>query len=361
MRFSMHSPLSRFVFVLLVALSLVGCSGPATSSSASADSMTLKVAEIGNLVGFFPFYVAIQQGYVKNQGVTLDPSPPIQTGTGAKMASAIESNSIEVAGGGIITDAFTLSRVDAHIRLLGALTTGYFTDVIVSKQFLAASHLTDASSLQDKVKALVGKKIGATAPGSGTYALLIYLFKLFGYDLQRDATVVNIGNANPAAGVQALAAGRIDALSFPSPTGQVAEAKGVGDIFISPERHDIPAMIGQIHAVVYAKQSVIAAKPKAIQAFIRAIAQAEAFIQKNPTQAEVLFEKFTALPKATADAAFQAMLPIMAPNPQISQQGFGVANQFHLKAGLIAVALPYNDVVDTATINAALSNSTSSS
>ncbi|WP_165423698.1 ABC transporter substrate-binding protein [Ktedonosporobacter rubrisoli] len=322
--------------------------------------MTLNVGQTSSAVGYFPLYVALQKQYFKAQGLTLNPTVPPVLGTGAKMAAAIESNSIELAGGGVITDAFTVSRIDSQIRLLGALTNGYFIDVTISKRFAQQAHLSAASSLEQKVKALVGKKIGITSPGSGTEALMIYLFRIYGYDVKRDAILVNLGGTETAA-LAALSTGRVDAISFFSPAGQEAEAAGIGDLFISPDRGDIPAMQGQLHGVFYTKQTVIDTKPKAVLAFIRAIAQAEDFIQKQPDQAMGLLEKYLHLrDMQVTRPVFDAIGPTFAQNPQISQKAYDEANEFHLKAGLIAIALPYKDMVATDTIKKALSQRLSS-
>lgn len=352
----MHHPirttLPLLVCLLLVGIGITSCGEAATPNP--ANSMTLKVVQNSHAIGFFPLYVAIQKHFIQDQGLTLNPSSPTLMGTGPKMTAAIESNSAELAGGGIITDAFTLARVDDQIKLLGALTTGYFVDIIVSKHFEQQTHLSESSSLADKVKALVGKKIGDTGPSSGTEALLTYLFRTQGLNVQKDATLVSVGTT-PSAALAALAAGRVDALSFFAPAGQLAEGKGIGDIFISPDHGDVPSMQGQLHGVFYAKQSVINAKPKAIQAFIRAIAQADQFIYQQPVQASKLLGKYLKEkdPK-TLKAIFAAMRPIIPPNPLICQKAYNTANNFHVQAGLIAIALPYNDMVATSTIQRAL-------
>ena len=358
MHFSKQSMLSLLACWLVVGLSVTSCGGGGTSATSSNNSMTLNVALTSNSVGYFPFYVAEQENYFKAQGLTFSPSVPPQLGTGAKMDAAIESNSVELAGGDVITDAFTVSRVDSQVRLLGALTNGYFVDVTVSKRFEQQANLSATSSLADKVKALVGKKIGITAPGSGTEALLTYLFRLYGYSDKRDATLVNLGGTETAA-LAALSNDRVDAVSFFSPLGQEAENAGTGDIFISPDRGDVPEMEGQLHGVFYTKQSVIDAKPKAVQAFIRGIAQAEAFIHNNPSQAKVLLGKYLGQNPQVTDAVFAATQSIYPSSPVIDQKAYDEANQFHVKAGLIAVALPYKDMVAASTIQSALSGMSS--
>ncbi len=270
MRFSMQRWLSLLTGLLLIGVSLAACGGSSTTSS--SNSMTLSFAQDTTSASFFTLYVAQQENFFKAQGLTLNPATPAVLGNGTKVTAAIETNAFELAGG-TITDPFTLSRVNAHIKILGALMDTFTDDIVVSKQFEQETGLTEASPLEAKVKALVGKKIGIAAPGTVTEAFLIYLFKQYGLDAQRDATLVTLGNALSPTGIAAMSAGHVDALSFPPPTGQVAETRGIGNIFISPARGDVPAVQGMPYTVIWAKQSVIDAKPKAIRAFIRAIAQ----------------------------------------------------------------------------------------
>jgi len=350
-------PLFLFLAQLLcIGVLLAGCGGSTggtTPTTNTAGSMTLKVGVVNKSIFFFPFYVAQQENFIKEQGLTLDPNPVPLLGSGSKLASAIEANGIDVAVGGL-TDVFTISRVDARIKIIGAVTNSYLLDVVASKKFEQEAHLTATSPLADKVKALVGKKVGISAPNSASDALLTYLFRQQGLDAGRDATKVNLGAAI-APDLAALKANRVDAVIVSAPGGEQAEADGYGDLYISPVRGDVPTMEGQLFGVVYAKQNVIDAKPKAMQAFIHAIAQAEAFIQKNPAQTSVLLGKYLGLNKKVLDLSWSQTKVSMPLTPQIDQQAYNTANQFHVKAGLIAVPLAYKDLVDTDTINKALS------
>jgi NitT/TauT family transport system substrate-binding protein len=172
--------------------------------------------------------------------------------------------------------------------------------------------------------------------------------------------LVNLGSDNTAA-LAALRAGRVDALSFFSPVGQAAELQGIGDILISPIRGDIPAMQGQLHGVFYTLQSVINTKPKAVAAFIRAVGLAEAYIHDNPGKAQIMLEKYLHMNQQIASAVLTATGPALAQSPQIDQQAYNIAAQFHVQAGLISTAPAYSTMVATSTINAALSTSSSSS
>jgi NitT/TauT family transport system substrate-binding protein len=331
---------------------LAACGG----TTPQASSMTLKVMQNSSAFSYFVPYVAQQQGFFREADLALDPSPIPVSGNGAKTAPAIEAGNVEVAIG-TTTDAFTLSRIDANIKIIGSVCNAFLIDIIASKHFLASTGLTEASPLERKVKALVGKKIGISSPNTATEGLLIYLLRQYGFDYQHDITEVILGSVTPTTALSALSSGRIDAVSWPSPAGQVAEVQGIGKLFISPVLGDVPAMRGQLYGVLYARQQIIDAKPKAVQAFIRAIAQAEAFIQKNPARTITLLGKFLKLDQKTVNIIWRAAKASMPLTPQISSQRYGpydVANAFHVKAGLITTALSYNDLIATDAINQAL-------
>ena len=352
MYFSRRLCLSLLACGLLLGLSLPACGGSGATNSSGPDSMTLKVAQVNKSIFFFPLYIALQKNFIKDQGLTLDPPTPPVLGSGSKLSTAVEANSVEVGVGGM-TDVFTLSRVDSSIKIIGAVTNAFLQDVVMSKRFEQQTHLSPTSPLTEKVKALVGKKVGISAPNSASDALVTYLFRQQGLDSQKDVTKVNL-TADIPTNIAALQAGRVDATVVAAPGGELAQVQNVGDILISPVRGDVPAMQGQLFGIAFAKQSTIDSKPKAVQAFIRAIAQAETFIQKNPAQATALLGKYLKLNQKALNASWNATKSSMPTTPQISQQAYDTANQFHVKAGLIAVELAYNDLVAVDTINKAL-------
>lgn len=347
----LRSSVLRLFWVFLLGLSLVSCtSGTATSP---VESMTLRVGQVTNAISFFPMYVAEAEGFFKAQGLTLNPSPPLLLNSGSKVATAVESGSIDIGIGGT-TDAFTISRVDAFIKMIGTVSNNLLIDVVVSKRFEAQTGLSATSPLADKVKALVGKKVGISAPGSASEALITYLFKQQGLDDQKQVVKVNLG-ADTATQLAALQSGRIDAATVGPPGGEEAMTQGFGEPFISPARGDDPSLVGQLFNIAYARQQTIDAKPRAVQAFIRGLAQAETFIQKHPTQMPALLEKYlTNFDQKTLNSAWDAVKTSMPPGPQICQHGYDVADTFHLKAKIIALPLSYKDLVATDTIHQAL-------
>src|SRR5690625_1442028 len=185
-RFSLKS----LAVVGIAALALTACGG-------SGEDDALNVGQTSNSVAFFPLHVAEENGYFDDEGVTLGDRPRLQTG--ARLAAALTSDSIDVAAG-VATDAFNFADNDDDALITGALVTEYYVDIVVGNDFDGAS---EDDSLEDKIRSLEGKTIGITGPGSGTEALLIYLFNEVGLDANADATLVNL-DASPSAAIGAL-------------------------------------------------------------------------------------------------------------------------------------------------------------
>jgi len=326
------------------------CTNTTTAKLSPSNPAKLTVCQGSNSIAFFPVYVAQQLGYFKAQGLNI--ASPAIVNTGANVVAAVQANKYQI-GNGLITDAFSWSRSDSAARVIGAFVNAYTVDIVVSNQFEATMGVTASSSLADKVKSLKGKTIGITGPGSATQGLLTYLFRQQGMNAATDTKQVSLGSSNAKA-LAALKNGTVDALSFLPPIGQLVETQGVGDILISPMRGDIPGLVGEVHAVMYTKQSTIDANPLAIAAYIRAAGQAEAFIQSNPAEAKQFLNKYLNLGQAVTDAMYAAAAPDIAKTPQITQASYNIAGQFHVQAGLVNLIPSYNLLVATSTINSAL-------
>ncbi|HET8844335.1 MAG TPA: ABC transporter substrate-binding protein [Ktedonobacteraceae bacterium] len=325
-----------------------------TGALSTANPVKLTVGQAGKSIAFFRYYVAQQEGYFKARGLNM--ADPVQMPNGAQLTAALKADKLHIANG-VITDAFTLSRTDSSVQIIGTLLNAYAVDIVVSNKFALETTVTTNSTLVEKVNALKGKRVGMTGPNTGTQALLTYLFRQQGLDATKVIQQVSLGS-NSAAALAALKAGHVDALSYFVPFGQIAEAQKAGQIFISPLRGDIPELLGDAQAVYYTRQSIIDAQPQAIVAYIQAMSQAADFIHNNPEQTKIYLTKYLGLNASVANAVYTAALPSVTQNPQISQDAYNVAGQFHVKAGLVSVIPSYNKLVATGIIGNALGNGT---
>jgi NitT/TauT family transport system substrate-binding protein len=327
------------VSLAVCTLALAGCAKDDTKPDAGVDAMTLNVGQISNSIAFFPLFVAETEGYFKQEGVTLGARPRL--GTGAKLTAALQSGSIDVAAG-VMTDAFNMYQANDKTRLIESLIDEYYVDVVAGPGIPTAD---DTKPLVARIAALKGKKIGITGPGSGTEALVVYLLDQANLSEKKDITLVNLGSNNAAA-LAALKSGRVDALSFFQPVGQQAEASGVGRIYISPARGDVPELRGQLHGAVFTTTDVISRKGKAVAAFYRAIGKAEQVIHRDPAKFQALLQKYQSTLSPEVIKALVVTLAREVPlDPAPDKASYDQAVDFHEETGLIKVAPEFDDFV----------------
>jgi len=334
---------------LLAVLAVTWAALSPPAAQAESPAMTLKVGQISDSIAFFPIFVARQQGFFKQHDLQVGDIPLL--GTGAKLAAALQSGSIDVAGGNG-TDPLNLYRANKNTRMIAQLVNTYYVDIITGPSFSGAPA---SASLHDRIQALKGKKIGITGPGSGTQALVSFLLGTAGLTSATDVTLVSLGS-NMTGALGALKTGRVDALSFPQPVGQQAEATGIGHIYISPARGDIPQLRTVVHGVVFTTQSVLDEKGPETAAFVRGIADAERFIhQADPQAVRALFKAYRpTMGDDTVDRLLTILRAEIPPTPAISQGEFDREVKFNLDSGLIHEAPDYATMVPTAWIQAAL-------
>jgi ABC-type nitrate/sulfonate/bicarbonate transport system substrate-binding protein len=322
---------------LLLTPALAGCATRESTTPAG----TLNIGQISNSVAFFPLFIAERNRYLADEGITLGDRPRL--GTGAKVAAALKSGGIDL-GAGVITDAFNLARIDDGTRIVTSLVTEYYVDIVVPAGF---GDVAADAPIERKIAALVGRQIGITGPGSGTEALVNYLFASIGRNAATDSTLVNLGSATTSA-IGALKSDRVDALAFFQPIGQQAEAAGVGRIFISPARGDVPSLRGALHGVVFSTKKLLERKKQELVGFQRAMRRAQDDIHGDPARARALLGEYL---KDTDPKALDALIPILGTEvpraPDVVQASYDTALRFHLDSGLVKKAPAYSSVIVT--------------
>ncbi|GAB2795699.1 ABC transporter substrate-binding protein [Amycolatopsis magusensis] len=314
---------------------LAGCAQRESTTPAGV----LNIGQISNSVAFLPLFVAETKGYFTAEGITLGDRPRL--GTGAKVAAALKSGSVDL-GAGVITDAFNLAKIEDGARIVSSLVTEFYVDIVVPPAFAGPG---DGAPLEAKIAALTGKSIGITGPASGTEALVSYLFGSIGRNAATDATLVNLGSATTAA-IGALKANRVDALAFFQPIAQQAEAANIGRTYLSPARGDVPGLRGALHGVVFSTRELLDRKRDEVAGFQRAMQHALDDIHSDPAAARTLLGQYL---KDTDPKALDALVPILGreipASPEVQRTSYDTALKFHLDSGLIKKTFGYDQVI----------------
>lgn len=328
--------------------SLAAVAAPAIARSAT---QTVSAGQIGNSIAFFPLFVADKLGYFKDAGLDVTTT---SFSSGTLVGTAVTSNSVDI-GCSVITDVFALLKAGRPVKLVGSLVDGYYIDIIASNQLLDATKVSRGSKLSDRINALKGKRVGITGPGSGTQALVDYLFRLQNLDTTRDVELVNVG-VDQASILVMLKTGRIDAVSFAWPLTMIVEAQNAGKALIVPAAGDVPSMRDQIQGVIYAKPETIASRQATVVAYVHAIGRAEAYLHRNAAQSRGLLKQYdAALSDPAIDALLAAYLPVLPHQPDIAANSYEKALQFHRLTGFAAPSgNTYPEVVDATTMLKAL-------
>jgi NitT/TauT family transport system substrate-binding protein len=328
----------RSVLKGLAAVPVVLAAGCAQRRSTTPAGV-LNIGQISNSVAFLPLFIAEKNGYFTQEGITLGERPRL--GTGAKVAAALKSGSVDL-GAGVITDAFNLGKIDEGMRIVSSLVTEFYVDIVVPPSFRGPG---DGAPIEQKIAALVGKSIGITGPASGTEALVTYLFNSIGRNAATDSTLVNLGSATTSA-IGALKSRRVDALAFFQPIAQQADAAKVGRVYISPARGDVPSLRGALHGVVFSTKKLLDRKPDELAGFQRAMQRALDDIHGDPKKARALLGAYL---KDSNPKALDALVPILAKevptSPAVKQGPYDIALKFHLDSGLIKKGPDYAAVV----------------
>lgn len=321
--------------VAMLALTVTGCA----SHESTSKQGTLTVGQVSNSAAFFPIFIAQQKGYFAKQGVKV--GTPTILGNGAKVAAAVKSGGVDV-GASVFPDVLNLAKSGTDTKLVSNLVDKYYVDVIVGKDFKGPSAM---APLTQRIKALKGKKIGITGPGSGTEALLIYLFKKAGLNAKTDATLVNLGGTVSAA-VGALKTGRVDALSYAQPAAQIVETGKFGTNYISPVRGDVPGLSDVTQGVVFTTQATMGKKSKEIAAFQKAVVQALKLIHSDPGTARKLLGQYLKAAKpATLDALMPMLKKEMPDKAGFPRKSFDASVAFNKGTGEITNPPSYEDLV----------------
>lgn len=249
--------LTPMLFILGCSL-LSGCGG-------DSSAVKVKVGEVTRSVFYAPEYVALTQGFFKDEGLDVE----LQTIPGGdKTMTALLSGAIDVALVGSETSIYVYQQgADDPVINFAQLTQRDGT-------FLFAREPDDAFSW-DKLKGgtFLGQRKGGMPQMAGAFTL-----QQKGIDAGKDLTLIqNIDFANIAG---AFASGTGDYVQLFEPQASIFEREGRGKVVASfgVESGYLP------YTVFMAKDSYISKNEASVQKFTNAIQRAQLWVKEHSAE-----------------------------------------------------------------------------
>ncbi|MBY9082011.1 ABC transporter substrate-binding protein [Paenibacillus sp. HN-1] len=236
---------------------LAGCGGKSESAS-----IKVKVGEVTRSVFYAPEYVALSQGFFKDEGLDVE----LQTIPGGdKTMTALLSGAIDVALVGSETSIYVYQQgSDDPVINFAQLTQRDGTFLFARKE----QSNFDWSEL--KGSTFLGQRKGGMPQMAGDFTL-----KKKGIDSSKDLTLIqNIDFANIAG---AFASGTGDYVQLFEPQASIFEREGRGKVVASfgVESGYLP------YTVFMAKNSFISKNDKTVQKFTNALQEAQNWVKSH--------------------------------------------------------------------------------
>lgn len=334
MLLSRRRPIWRGAFAVVAMLAITALAGSG-AASAQGKGETLKIQDypgVGNMLT----RVAASKEFCKARGITCQlQSIP----TGPLGATALLGKSIDVG--------FFPPETQIAANVKGASLKAVASGAILNVYLVAARADLDlpnaAKGFPDFVADLKGKKIGVTARGSAAEIMFAYLVKKAGHKPE-DFTFVAVGAPNTAYG--ALVSKQVDANMSFEPSGAMCEVLKTCRVLYRAALSEKPAELFAVNGAasnMVVTQDTLDKNGAAIEAYVNALKDAEAFIQdpKNFDEALKIAESYFKFDFPKGDEVMKEALRIAIPayKATISRAAVKAIADYLLETGQIEAAV----------------------
>ena len=331
--------ITYIVIILIMLVIAIGVFIAQKQNNHTDELKTIKVNEVTRSVFYAPQYVAINNGYFKENGMEIE----LSTGQGADaVMTAVLANQCDIGFAGPEASIYVYNEgKEDYTQVFAQMTKK-------DGSLLIARNETDNFSWQD----LKGKTVIPGRKGGVPYMTLEYVLRKNGIDPQKDVTLDDSIKFDLMAG--AFASGNADYVTLFEPTASLTEQEGKGYIVASvgEEAGEIP------YTAYFAKKSYIENNQETIQKFTNSIYQGQQWVKEHSAKeiAEVIQNFFPDTEIELLSAAIQTYKDIDAWNdtPVLKQESFDRLQEVMTLAGELSQTAPYEQIVNNEFANKAI-------
>ena len=301
-------------------------------SNKNSELTKLKVAEVTHSIFYAPQYIAIENGYFKDEGLDIE---LILTPGADKVASAVLSGDVQIGFSGSEATIYVYNGGEKdYLKTFAGLTNK-------DGSFLVARKKDDNFNINK----LVGKHVVAGRAGGMPVMNFEWALRNSNIDPKED---LNVDTSIEFASMQGAFIGGIgDYVSLFEPNASQMEKEGLGYIVAS-----IGELAGNIPYTSYnAKKSYIEENKDIIQKFTNAIDKGLEFVQKNDTDtiAKLLVDYFPDTSLEDIKNAVQSYKDIDAwqKTTEIKKEDFDRIQDIMIASNTIEKKVDYDELVET--------------
>ncbi len=302
------------------------------SAISHAETKDIVVAEPLHSLGYLPLYVAVRNGYFKEEGI----NATIMTveGGGAHTNAVLTKQAFAFIGG---------PEHNAFAKAKGAELRAVVNVVNRGNVYLVARSGLDAPA-GDVGAFLKGKTIATGAFGGTPNSITRYVVDKAGLDFKKDVMVQEI---TASAGIMAALKAKqadIGVLTEPMLTAGIREG------LWSEPFYNVPKELGAYaYSTLNIRKESIDNDPELVRGFVRAVARGLKFTHDNQTAAaEIARLEFPTMKlddlKATLDRSFADEM--WSPDGSITPESWTTGKSVVMDAGILKQDIPYADIID---------------
>lgn len=336
--------------VAVLATALAGCAGqtapaePAPADPGAPIASTLRI--VGGSSAFVPLWIADEQGFLRERGLTMDFEQILQ---GATVIETVSSNQADAASSTWVT-AISAASAAPGPKIVMSTSVGFPVslrlrpDVAARYGLSADSPFSDLSGLRGS-----GLRVGTGNIGDALYVWLTAIARDAGLTVGPEATndLVLVPSSPGPPQIALWSQGDVDALFVPD---EFVASAGLSENVALPLGRTAPAFEGAGGGALVVSEDLVENDPGAVQALVTAAHQGIVWAVDPANKAAVLrvFESRLAMSAEGAESFYEGYVAATAAGAEICmpdsqfQKALALAN-----VGRPApVAVPESDVVD---------------
>jgi NitT/TauT family transport system substrate-binding protein len=280
-------------------------------------------------VGYLPvtgqakFFIAQEYGLFKNEGLDVE---LIEFQNSADGLNALISGKLDVAPFGTTAPLVHLSK-GTKIRIIGGIMGG-------DAGLIATA---DNAAKFKTIRDLKGKKVATVRLATGD-AVFRGALKDSGLDWKTDVEIADL--KNPAAVIEAVKSGQVDAGVIWGPHDLRAEEQGLKVIFRSTDLQP-----GHPCCRLLVTENSILKSPAVLERFVRAILKAQKYGAEHPQEAVAAIAKYVKLDPALLEKAYTS--PYLDQSTDPNTKGVKTFADIMLSSGFIDAAPDLKSGINT--------------